>query len=92
MMGAIKHMINIRRTQAYCCCALLVICGIVILVVVIMENKNGGGSKPKTPSPTPLPTMAPILIEDAPSPLLRLDGEGVASVRRLMMRGSYMRD
>ena len=92
MMGAIKHMISIRRTQAYCCCALLVICGIVILVVVIMENKNGGGSKPHTPSPTPLPTMAPILIEDAPSPLLRLDGEGVASVRRLMMRGSYMRD
>ena len=35
---------------------------------------------------------SPIVIEDAPSPLLRLDGEGVASVRRLMMRGSYMRD
>lgn len=92
MMGAIKHMISIRRTQAYCCCALLVICGIVILVVVIMENKNGGGSKPHTPSPTPPPTIAPIVIEDALSPLLRLDGEGVASVRRLMMRGSYMRD
>ena len=63
-----------------------------LLVVVIMENKNGGGSKPHTPSPTPPPTYAPIDIEDAPSPLLRLDGEGVASVRRLMMRGSYMRD
>lgn len=83
MMGAIKHMISIRRTQAYCCCALLVILGIVILVVVIMEDKNGGSgsSKAHTPSPTQLPTLAP-LIEDA-SPTLSVD-----NLRKHLIRGS----
>ena len=58
LVGAIKHMQNIRKTQLYCCCALLVILGIVVIVIIIMEERNGGGPG-SHPDPTHAPTRAP---------------------------------
>lgn len=104
MVKAIKHMINIRRTQAYCCCALLIILAIVIAVVIIMEHKNEAkSSKPKNShGPTQLPTLAPVPVDTdtfAPTPTIAptslapsLEIELEKHVRegvKYLMRGSY---
>lgn len=62
LVGAIKHMQNIRRTQLYCCCALLVIVGIVVLIIIIMEEEKGGGPNSNNSDPTHAPTRGPSII------------------------------
>lgn len=105
MVKAIKSMINIRRTQAYCCCALLIILAIVIAVVIIMEHKNEAkSSKPKNShGPTQLPTLAPVPVDTdtfAPTPTIaptslapsQVEFELEKHVRegvKYLMRGSY---
>ena len=63
MVKAIKHMINIRRTQCYCCCALILILAIVTTVVIILEDKNQAKKNADSNVPTQLPTLAPNQVE-----------------------------